>query len=139
MHGSYHQRILDAQDELQKMGFNISHVLFHQGETDTQNRTNTTEYKKSFLNMLNSMREYGIKAPIYVAIASRYGFLTSEDVILAQKELIQEYQDILEGPNTDNLNSFEDRLPNGGANMTEVGVEKHANLWFEIIKNQSFK
>ena len=137
MHGSYHQRILDAQDELQEMGFDISHILFHQGETDTQNRTSTTEYKKSFLNMLNSMREYEIKAPIYVALASRYGFLTSEDVILAQKELIQEHDNILEGPNTDSLDRFEDRLSNGGANMTEIGVEKHATMWFEILKNQS--
>ncbi|HIP14813.1 MAG TPA: hypothetical protein EYG74_04920 [Sulfurimonas autotrophica] len=133
MHGSYYSRVTKAQEELGEMGFKVSHILFHQGESDTQNRTTTIAYKKSFLTMLDSMREDGIKAPIFVALASRYGFLTSEDVILAQKQLIEENEDVLEGPNTDSLDSFNDRLPNGGANMTSVGVEKHAQLWFDIL------
>jgi len=134
MHGSYYYRIIEAYKELQSMGFNISHILVHQGESDAQNQTTKEKYKKSFLHIMESMKREGIETPVYLSLASRYGYQTSDNIISAQKELIRDNQNILEGPNTDTLNSFEDRLENGGANMTELGVEKHANLWFEILK-----
>lgn len=134
MHGSYHERILEAQEELLAMGLDITHVLFHQGETDTQNKTSKESYKKSFKNMLLSMRKHGIIAPMYVSQASRYGYLTSDEVINAQKELVDETDNLFNGPNTDSLDKFSDRLSNGGGNLSELGVQKHAELWFDILK-----
>ncbi|CAA6807652.1 MAG: Acetolactate synthase large subunit (EC [uncultured Sulfurovum sp.] len=133
MHGSYYPRIREAKKELDAMGFDISHVLIHQGESDTQNKTSKESYKKSFLNMLESMKRDGISAPIYLALASRFNFLTSKEVILAQKELISENNLLFEGPNTDNIDRFEDRVE-GGSHFTQSGVIKHAQLWLDKLK-----
>ena len=131
--GNYHSRIIEAHIELESMGFPISHIFWHQGETDTVNGTKTSEYKEHFMNMLNNMRKQGIKAPVFVAIASRYGNLTSNEVTCAQQELIKENEDILEGPNTDTIDSIEDRTSDG-QRFSETGLEKHAELWLDSIK-----
>ena len=106
LQGNYHSRIIKANEELRSLGFEITHLIWHQGEADTLAGTITTaEYKESFLNMLGNMRKNGITAPIYVALASRFYNQTSKEVIAAQQQLIDENDDILEGPNTDNIDN----------------------------------
>lgn len=134
LYGNYHSRILDADDELKSLGFSITHILWHQGEADTINGTTTVEYKERFLDMLNNLRKNNITAPIYVALASRYHTQTSQAVINAQKQLIQEYNDILEGPNTDIIDKIDDRTKDG-QRFSQTGLEKHANAWLEALKN----
>lgn len=133
LYGNYHSRILEANEELKSLGFPVTHILWHQGESDMKNGTTTVQYKERFLDMLNSMREHGIQAPIYVALASRYGRQTSEAVITAQKELSEEHADIFEGPNTDTIDRLEERTEDG-QRFTEVGLEKHANAWLKALK-----
>ena len=134
--GNYHSRILDANNELKSLGFSITHILWHQGESDTINQTTTHEYKTCFLNMLDNMRHNGIEAPIYVAIASRYGKKTSKAVILAQKQLAKEHKDIFKGPNTDIIDRLDDRTEDG-QRFSALGLEKHANAWLESLKKSS--
>jgi len=132
--GNYHSRILEADNELKSLGFTITHILWHQGETDTINGTTTSEYKERFLDMLKSMRKNGINAPIYVAEASRYGKKTSKEVVLAQKQLVEENDDILKGPNTDIIDRLDDRTDDG-QRFTAMGLEKHANAWLAVLKD----
>lgn len=134
LYGSYHSRILEANEELNLLGFPITHILWHQGESDTINGTTTTEYKERFLDMLSSMRQNGIKAPIYIALSSRYGRQTSREVIDAQKQLSEENDDIFEGPNTDIIDRLEERTEDG-QRFTEIGLEKHANAWLKVLRN----
>jgi hypothetical protein len=133
LYGNYHSRILEANKELKALGFPITHVLWHQGESDMKNGTTTDQYKERFLDMLDSMRKNGINAPIYVALASRYGRQTSQEVINAQKQLVEEHVDIFEGPNTDIIDRLEERTEDG-QRFTEIGLEKHANAWVESLK-----
>ena len=133
-YGNYHSRILESYEELKSLGFSTTHILWHQGESDMKNGTTTAEYKERFLDMLNSMRKNGINAPIYVALASRYGRQTSKEVIDAQKQLTEEYDDIFEGPNTDIIDRLEERTEDG-QRFTEIGLEKHANAWIEALKS----
>ncbi len=135
--GNYHSKILEACNEMNTMGIPITHILWHQGESDTINKTTKDEYKESFSNMLNNMRQQGIKAPIYVAQASRYGKKTSKDVIQAQVELSCEREDVFTGPNTDIIDSFDDRTEDG-QRFSEQGLEKHADGWLKALEITMF-
>lgn len=134
MQDNYHSRIIEANEELKLLDFAITHILFHQGEADTLSETTTIEYKERFLNMLNNMRKNNIIAPIYVSLASRYYNKTSREVIAAQKQLIQEYDDVLEGPNTDIIDGLDDRV-SIGCHFSEIGIEKYANAWLNMLRN----
>lgn len=133
LYGNYHSRILEANEELTSLGFPITHILWHQGESDMKNGTTTAQYKERFLDMLNNMRKNGISAPIYVALASRYGRETSQEVINAQKQLAEEHDDIFQGPNTDIIDRLEERTEDG-QRFSEIGLEKHANGWVDSLK-----
>ncbi len=135
--GNYHSKILEAHDEMNNMGIPITHILWHQGESDTVNETTKDEYKESFLDMLNNMRKLGIYAPVYVAQASRYGKKTSNNVLNAQKELSLEYGDIFAGPNTDIIDSYDDRTEDG-QRFSEQGLEKHAKGWLKSLESMGF-
>ena len=83
--------------------------------------------------MLSNLRKNSITAPIYVALASRYHKQTSQDVIGAQKQLIDEHADIFAGPNTDLIDKIDERT-NDGQRFSEIGLEKHANAWLQALK-----
>jgi len=136
--GNYHSRILEAESELKALGFPVTHIFWHQGESDTTSETTRTEYKERFLNMYESMRKHGITAPVYVAQASRYAKKTSTEIVQAQKELALENEGIYEGPNTDRIDSIDDRTEDG-QRFSKTGLEKFADLWFTSLKQNNFK
>lgn len=133
VHGNYFGRIINAINELNEIGFNITHILWHQGEQDTSFGTTAKNYKKMFLNMLDGIRKKGgVKSPIYVARASLCQGRSSREVVAAQNELIEQYDDILQGPNTDLINDSKYRI-DGGCHFSESGLALHANKWYESI------
>lgn len=136
-HGNYHHRILQAYQELKALNLMPTHICWVQGESDTVNKTTKEEYKKHFLNIRSSIRKLGMEAPIYMALTSRDDdtFQVGEEVLQAQKELILEHNDILEGPNLNEIDSVDDRLI-PSVNFTEQGVKKYANAWFNIVKKE---
>jgi len=139
-HGNYHQRVLNAYTELKALELEPTHICWVQGESDTTNKTTTLEYKKRFLNIRESLRKVGMTAPIYIAISSRDDktFRLGEDVLTAQKELIDECEDLYEGPNLNSIDSIDDRLI-PYINLTSQGVEKHAEAWLSILKRSERK
>ena len=132
VHGNYFQRIVDAVYELRKLNIKITHMLWHQGEQDMSFGTTTKQYKHMFLDMLSGIRKLGVDAPVYVARASSCQGRHSLKVIKAQNELIKEYSDILQGPNTDLINDSRYRV-DGGCHFSELGLALHANKWYESI------
>jgi len=133
VHGNYFVRILNAIDELKILGLDVTHILWHQGEQDTSFGTTTKNYKEMFLNMLDGIRKKGgVKSPIYIARASSCQGRSSRKVIAAQNELIEQYDDILQGPNTDLINDSKYRI-DGGCHFSKTGLALHANKWYESI------
>ena len=135
--GNYHSKILEAYEEMNSMGLPITHILWHQGESDTVNKTTKEDYKERFLDMWSNMRKQGIDAPIYIAQASRYGKLTNKNVVKAQMELSMENVGVFAGPNTDIIDSFDDRTDDG-QRFSEQGLEKHAKGWLEYLQSTGF-
>jgi hypothetical protein len=132
VHGDMHHRIGDAIDALDKRGFKITHLFWHQGETDTSYHTGKDEYKKRFMVMLNGIRKSGVDAPIYVAEATICRRFGPDPVIeQAQRELVNPALKIFPGPDTDELNTPEDRYD--GCHLSTTGLDKHADMWLKAI------
>jgi hypothetical protein len=129
--GDLHSRIINAIDEAKQNGFNVTHLLWQQGESDI--RTSKEEYKAMFMDMLYSIRSTGIKAPIYVSISTRCGTSILSEVQEAQAELVDIPLGIYPGPNTDSL-GFCYRYD--GCHFSDEGLEKYAELWLEKLKQK---
>ncbi len=122
-------RIAQAQDGLAKYGITITHVLWHQGESNQ--RMPGEIYKLYFREVENAMRGASIGAPIFVAISSICGTGGSEELRRAQSELADPARNIFHGPDTDKINAPEDRIQM--CHFSDSGLKKHAEAWFSVL------
>jgi hypothetical protein len=130
--GDLHPLILKAIEDAQKRRLKITHLLWHQGESDAVLRTSRLEYKLRFLAMLASIRAHGVDAPIFVAVATRCGqYLPSSEIESAQRELIDPGMGIYPGPNTDVL---DEHFRYDGCHFSDEGLDIHASLWVQSLK-----
>jgi len=127
--GDLHSRIINAISEVTQNGLKVTHLLWHQGESDI--KTSKQEYKKMFMDMLYDIRSRGIKAPIYVSIATRCERSILNEIQEAQAELVDISSGIYPGPNTDGL-GFCYRYD--GCHFSDEGLEKYAELWMEKLR-----
>jgi hypothetical protein len=130
--GDLHSRIINAISDVMQSGLKVTHLLWHQGESDV--KTCKQEYKKMFMNILRDIRSRGINAPIYVSIATRCGTSILHEIQEAQAELVDTSSGIYRGPNTDNL-GFCYRYD--GCHFSDEGLEKCAELWMEKLRAKS--
>jgi hypothetical protein len=137
--GDLHQRILDAMLMAKQHDLEITHLFWHQGETDALKGTSRDDYKARFDAMLMNLRKYeeslnknGWVAPIYVSVASRCGSNPGDpEIQAAQCELVDPDRKIFPGPDTDKLdNSFR----YDGCHFSNAGLEEFARLWIEQLK-----
>jgi len=128
--GDLHPRVLDAIRDLKQHQLSVTHLLWHQGESDA-GKTAKESYKRMFNEMVSSIRRQGVNAPIYVAVASRGSIPRGDKQIQeAQQELVDTSRRIYAGPNTDQLgnNRFD------GVHFSDEGLDKAAQLWLDKVK-----
>jgi len=128
--GKYYKRFTKALRLLKKDNLEITHLMWHQGETDTLLKTSKDAYVEMFNNMLEGIRGAGVDAPMFVARASFMRGETSADIRDAQIALVDESRKVYAGPDTDTL-GFAYRID--GVHMTNEGLMKHAELWLETL------
>lgn len=96
--------LMDVMQNL-KADYRVTDMVWHQGESDRV-YTHTEVYETYFLSMLNNIRDIGIRAPIFVSIASICGKEESwtypNRVSIAQTKLL-ENEGIQLGVNTDEV------------------------------------
>jgi hypothetical protein len=132
--GDLHPAILQAIHDVEAQGLTITHLLWHQGESDALLKTSQSTYKIMFLDMLLSIRKQGVNAPIYVSVATRcQKQLPDEQIRQAQQELVNPALGIYGGPDTDKL-GFGDRYD--GCHFSAEGLEKFAQLWLEKLDSK---
>ena len=132
VNGDLHRRIVDVVHQLKKEKMKITHVFWHQGESDASRKTTKDEYKSMFMAMLEKMRKYGIDAPIYVAVATRCGSgAPGYEIQQAQRELVNTDLEIFPGPYTDEITSIEDR--HDACHFSDRGLDKHADMWLRAV------
>jgi hypothetical protein len=129
--GDLHQLLLKAIEDTQRRKLKFTHLLWHQGESDGVLFTRKADYQARFLAMLGSIREHGVGAPIYVAVATRCGtYPVSPEIQQAQRELVDPAAGILAGPDTDLL---DETWRHDGCHFSAGGLEQHARLWLEAL------
>lgn len=123
---------------LQSKGLKISHVLWHQGESNHKNLNsgisssdNAQQYKNDFYELVAQLRLLGVDAPVFPAITTYCG-PNGIDTYLeeAQRTLQNDSLGIFNGPNTDLLGN-EFRYDN--CHFNETGLKIHALLWANIM------
>jgi hypothetical protein len=129
--GRLHPRVEHAARRLALAGIEPTHVLWHQGENDARDGTPSEEYIEQFAALVESLRKYGVSAPVFPAVASICGNPGSDTIREAQRALPQRIEGVYPGPDTDSLSDMSDRFDY--CHFSKAGLLKHAKLWTEVI------
>ncbi len=129
--GELHPPLLKTVADLNRAGLLPTHLLWHQGETDNRAGTSGRDYREMFLRMLGSLRGRGVRAPVYVSVATRCGTTEpSEALRAAQRGLVSAARNIRPGPDTDALGPGS---RSDGCHFSEGGLERYADLWLAAL------
>lgn len=135
--GDLNHLIGETVQHLNNSGLKVTHVLWHQGESNhvlvsggLPAEQNAANYTVNFHLLVNYLRNMGIEAPIYPAMATRCA--GAPDFVLqeAQRNLADDSLKIFNGPNTDSLDNAY-RYDN--CHFSKTGLNVHAQLWLEAI------
>lgn len=130
--GDGHTRLVSAVRGVVSAGLSISHVLWHQGETDAINGMSGETYARHLTAVLRSVRTLGVSAPIYIAQASLcMDSPRNDDIREGQRAVVTRLEGIIAGPDTDTLTGPDMRYD--GCHFTAQGLDAHAELWFEAM------
>ena len=109
--GDINTGISNTLDQLGKQ-YQITHVIWQQGESDYLERTATTDYINSFNSLSKTLRSKNVRAPIFISVSTKCGpdWIESNPISIAQNHLINKNLVFL-GVNSDQLLNIEDRTP----------------------------
>lgn len=112
----------------------ITHVLWHQGEADTD--MPVEDYRQGFLSLASRLRDLGVTAPVHVSVTSASGGSGEGDspVVRALKSLPGSAPGLIAGVNTDELVRPEER--NSTGHFGPRAQEKVIAAWLGILAPQ---
>lgn len=113
----------------------IDAVLIHQGESNHRDLRGARDYPRAFADLLAKIRAE-TDAPVYLSLATICGNDSDPKLIALQSELIRTTPGVLRGPNTDQLASPEDRMPDG-CHFSAQGLDRFAAQWVEALAAES--
>ena len=115
-------------------GYKVTHVVWHQGETDLRLKTSAKVYQNSFRSLLASLREAGVTAPAFIAVATVCGSWreNGNEVAVGQRGLV-DGRSIFLGADTDALLGENDRARDG-CHLSESGMRKTALSYAAAIE-----
>lgn len=125
--------VLDSQH------ISLTHIFWHQGETDNLNNTTTAIYKEHLTKIYKTVRKYQ-SADFYIALASYHPSAVNKplgvDSLIrnAQQEFISENKSVVKGPDTDQLIYAIYRYDS--VHFSDFGLKVFAQLWMKAIKER---
>lgn len=136
--GDGHMRMVSAVRGVLTAGLSITHVLWHQGETDAIDAMTSKPYQQHLAIVLKSLRALGVAAPIYIAQASLCKDTPRNDAIRqGQRAIIDQFEGVTIGADTDTLTGPDMRYD--GCHFTARGLDAHAGLWFDALARTNDK
>ena len=113
--------------------YRVTHVLWHQGESDFALKTDPAQYKEQFLSFADTLRANAVDAPVFVSTATRClpGWSALNPIRAAQHELASIEPGFKAGVDTDLLLSAQDRYDD--CHMADSGEVKSARAWATIL------
>jgi hypothetical protein len=126
--------LLDTLAPIKK--FKVTDIIWHQGESDYENSTSEKVYQKNFYTLKDSLRNSGITAPFFIAIATKCGnnlsWKANNPTALGQKKL-EDKKQIFLAVNTDELLETKDRRSDF-CHFSETGQIKTAAAYAHAIQ-----
>lgn len=131
--GKHHPYLSKTLSQLKKDDIKVTYVIWQQGESDNSAKTSSLLYKKQFSTLVESIRRYGVDAPIYISQTSLCGRDAANDEIRsAQIQIPQMTKGVEAGLDTDLL-GYQYRYD--GCHFSTEGLELLAERWYELIFN----
>ncbi|MBY3027094.1 sialate O-acetylesterase [Rhizobium leguminosarum] len=140
--GDLNPVLVDTVKQLHDSGYRITSVLWVQGEKDLVIGTAAETYQKHFKSMVDTLRQHGVEAPVYISIASKClepsngGFkehIPDNAIVRAQLALSKIGNGIREGVNSDALLDQDDRYDD--CHIGGTGAEKAAQAWLNLLRS----
>ncbi len=133
--GYLHSRIISAIMESGARGLAITHLLWVQGGSELRTRgdgSNIERYRKAFHAMLESIREQGVTAPVFVAVSTFNGRDANPDIQTAQRGLVDPGKGIYPGPDDDEiLRDVTSRWEE--VHLSPRGLDRCAREWVKAL------
>ena len=132
--------MIDTASQLQRRNYDVTHVLWVQGEIDYVKGTNEKDYRDRFVSLVSSLRSHGVAAPVYVAIATKClgasnggtRFHSADNsVARAQLALPDPGANLRSGVNSDALLGDLDRYDD--CHFSSSGEQKVARAWADLL------
>jgi Carbohydrate esterase, sialic acid-specific acetylesterase len=113
--------------------YRVTHVLWHQGESDFTLKTDPALYKEQFRSFADTLRANAVDAPVFVSTATRCltGWSEPNPIQSAQRELASAQSGFEPGVDTDKLLSAQDRYDD--CHMADSGEVKTAKAWAALL------
>ncbi len=129
--GELHPMLLAAVDQVHAADLKVTHMIWHQGESDVEYGTSRTAYTKCLRAMMNALRRRGMAAPTLVCRVSTMRDAISPEIRRAQEKIIATMPNVFAGPDTDLLLGADDRFDR--LHFSETGLEAFADALFTSI------
>lgn len=138
--GDINGLLVETARQLQDVGYRVTDVLWTQGEIDYVRGTSTETYSERFLSMVDTLRQQGIDAPVYVSITSKClepsneGFKVDAPdnaIVRAQLALPKSGNGFRQGVNIDALLNDTDRYDD--CHIGATGEEKVSRTWANLL------
>lgn len=110
----------------------INAILFHQGEINHSDKLGHKEYYKDFEAFMQKLKEEDINVPVYLSRTSICENSSDSTLIKIQNKIIEDFDLVLKGPNTDLLYEKKYRLPDY-CHFSLLGFEKFSDMWVESL------
>lgn len=136
--GPLNSMLMDLIENL-LVDYPVTHLVWHQGESDDRRKTETWRYVDHFESMLQSIKDAGVDAPAFIALASKCGpepIDVDSSVRLAQAQLAGNHPDIHLAIDSDFELEFDDRAEDQ-CHLSGTGVLKVAAGYAAAIAKQA--
>jgi len=138
--GECNKELRNTLQFIKEDSLSVTHVFWHQGESDNLEETSREDYKKHLQCILALLQEYGIHADLYVCRASYHPAMigikdkgVDSRIRSAQTEFILENENVRPGPDTDQYDHVTER--HDGVHFSRKGLNRFAyDLFISITK-----
>lgn len=131
--GVYNHRIVVLMKRLAAIGLLPTYVMWHQGENDN-GVTAGPAYTASVQSAAQTFRDNGLTGPMFVALETMSGNVTSATIRTAQTNAISAPLNIVAGADWDNITGGTNRAADG-THFTAAGADTAAALDTTVITN----
>jgi hypothetical protein len=125
--GDLYPRLVYALRDLRAAGLPATHLLWHQGETDAELRTDPGEYRESLRALVAGLRAEGFAGRAYLTAGTRRGIADDPALRAAAASLADPAAGVYPGPDSDGLGV--EYREGGGTHFNETGLQRLAELW----------